>query len=161
MLAPTDVIPEPTRSARHVSRDPVARRCALRPLPVRTLRMSSRADPRELPAMRRRVGHWAERNGLPRDVLIDLQLALGEALANGVEHAYRDGAAGTVDVRLGIRCSAVAVKVVDHGRWRPRPRFRGHRGRGLEMIEQLAHRVRVRATRRGTRVSFRIPLPPV
>ena len=44
--------------------------------------------------MRRAVRAWATAAGLAEDAAEDLQLALGEALANAVEHAYRDGASG-------------------------------------------------------------------
>jgi anti-sigma regulatory factor (Ser/Thr protein kinase) len=137
----------------------------------------------ELRSIRRAVEEWARRSGLSSDVLVDLQLALGEAVANGVEHAYDAGDAGTVDIELELRCSDragddpagggisgddpggddpggdVVVRVSDRGRWRPVPERSGNRGRGLLMIEQLARRVRVRTDDSGTEVCFAIPLP--
>lgn len=101
---------------------------------------------------------------MPDDVLMDLQLALGEAVANGVEHAYGKGDPGTVDVDLeicgtGDRGAVVAVRVIDHGQWRPTPLVTGYSGHGLAMIERLAERVEVSATCFGTQVCFEIPLP--
>jgi anti-sigma regulatory factor (Ser/Thr protein kinase) len=130
----------------------------------RTLRLCHRADPAELRVVRDRVAHWARLNRLPGDVLVDLQLALGEAVANGVEHAYRESGAGTVEIELTIRRrrrrgAVVAVRVDDHGRWRPAPQVNGFRGRGLALIQRLADAVDVRAGGTGTTVLFEIPVP--
>jgi anti-sigma regulatory factor (Ser/Thr protein kinase) len=132
---------------------------------MRRLQLCHRAEPTELRAIRRRVERWAEQNALSTDAVIDLQLALGEAVSNGVEHAYgaaRDG--GTVDVELQIRppdrgpVTAVAVRVSDHGRWRPAPVLPSYRGRGLALIQQLAEDLQVSSTRHGTEVCFEIPV---
>ena len=113
--------------------------------------------------IRARLQRWAVRQAVPEDVLIDLQLAVGEAVANGVEHAYREGEEGTVDVDLALtsrrnRERVLHVRVADHGRWRPAPRAKGHRGRGLAMIHELAEHVVVSATSTGTQVCFEIPV---
>ena len=49
------------------------------------------ADPRRLPAVRRRLGAWSAQAALSDDTTADLQLMLSEAATNSVEHAYRDG----------------------------------------------------------------------
>lgn len=128
------------------------------------LRLRHRADPRELRRIRRLVGRWASQSGVPEDVTIDLQLAVGEAVANGVEHAY--GAGGdtdaTVEVEMEVRTGApdaVVVRVADHGTWRPAPASPGFRGRGLVMIDELAQRVQVLCSPGGTEVSFEIAYP--
>ena len=74
------------------------------------------ADPAQLAGARRAVAAWSTAAGLSIDTVEDLQLALGEALANAVEHAYSGGGAGAVRVpgRAGARRQ--------HGR-------RGHRHR--------------------------------
>jgi serine/threonine-protein kinase RsbW len=132
------------------------------PRPGGALDLRRPADPAELRHIRGRVEEWAQRNAVPEGVLIDLQLALGEAVANGVEHAYAGTHPGTVDVHVEIdddrREPVVAVRVTDHGRWRPVPQVRGYRGRGLTVIERLAHSVVVERTRVGTQVCFEIPL---
>lgn len=137
------------------------------PVGAAGLQLRSRAEPAELRVIRRRVDDWAERNAVCDAVLIDLQLALGEAVSNGVEHAYPDGGAGTVDVALEIRPAAstahnaglvVMVRVRDHGRWRPVPATPGYRGRGLALIEQLSDDMQVSGTARGTQICFEIPL---
>lgn len=128
----------------------------------RALRLRCRADARELRGIRHSVERWAADLGLPADVLIDLQLAVEEAAANGVEHAYTAGNPGSVEVYLELRSSGprtVAVRVADEGHWRPPPRTPGHRGRGLALIDGVAERLEVQATRFGTQVCFEIPVP--
>jgi anti-sigma regulatory factor (Ser/Thr protein kinase) len=96
--------------------------------------------------------------------VIDLQLAVGEAVSNGVEHAYREDAAElpTVEVDLELRSrgalEVVAVTVIDHGRWRPVPGLPGYRGRGLALIERLSRQFQLSTSVHGTRVCFEIPL---
>lgn len=124
----------------------------------RRLRLCHRAEPAELRSIRRRVEQWARGWGMPDDALVDLQLALGEAVANGVEHAYRNAESGTVEVDLDVLgARVVTVRVADHGVWRPAPDHVGHRGRGLMMIERLAGHVQVERTSGGTAVWFEIP----
>nr|WP_239028624.1 ATP-binding protein [Pseudonocardia acidicola] len=130
------------------------------------LRLRHPADPRELSRMRAAIGEWAQSAGIPDEVLIDLQLAVGEAAANGIEHAYRGQAAGLIEVVLEIRGTGtagahpvVAARVADRGRWRPTPLRKGHRGRGLILIHELAEHVSVSVTGGGTDVCFEIALP--
>ncbi|MFW3171716.1 SpoIIE family protein phosphatase [Geodermatophilus sp. CPCC 206100] len=121
------------------------------------------ADPARLARVRRTVGAWAASAGLPAETVDDLQLALGEALANAVEHAYAGAGAGAGDGTCAYRVArdldgGVRVEVHDSGVWRPPPEDRGHRGRGLELISALAADVEVlRAAGGGTTVRFRIP----
>jgi anti-anti-sigma factor len=114
------------------------------------------ARPESLGAMRRRVAAWARTSALPPVALDDLQLALGEAATNAVEHAYRDDEDGVVDVRLA-RCDDGAVEVVvrDHGVWRPVPADPGYRGRGLTLVRELTAETEVTSQPEGgTRVRF-------
>jgi anti-sigma regulatory factor (Ser/Thr protein kinase) len=61
---------------------------------ARRLRLQCPAVLTELRTVRHRVQRWAHGHGLPDDVLVDLQLAVGEAVANGIEHAYRHNGTG-------------------------------------------------------------------
>jgi anti-anti-sigma factor len=118
------------------------------------------ADPRRLSGIRRVVAAWTAAAGLPGDTAEDLQLALGEALANAVEHAY---AASPDDGECRYRVAreadgSVRVEVRDTGLWRPPPADRGYRGRGLELIEALGTDVEVvhAPGAAGTTVRFRM-----
>jgi anti-anti-sigma factor len=118
------------------------------------------ADPRRLSAVRRAVTAWTAAAGLPDDTTEDLQLALGEALANAVEHAYAAAAdEGECSYRVAREADgSVRVEVCDSGLWRPPPADRGYRGRGLELISALATDVEVVHVPEvaGTIVRFRV-----
>jgi anti-sigma regulatory factor (Ser/Thr protein kinase) len=128
----------------------------------RRLSLRHPADPAQLQVLRRTVERWAKQNSVPGDAVIDLQLALGEAVSNGVEHAYRGGRCGTVEIELELRLAdaeaVVAVRVIDHGRWRPVPLRKGYRGRGLAIIEQLSRGLSISTSERGTQLSFAVPV---
>jgi serine/threonine-protein kinase RsbW len=49
------------------------------------------------------------------ETLHDLKLALTEACTNSVEHAYRDGRAGTVEILYELEPDRLAVEVADQG----------------------------------------------
>lgn len=85
-------------------------------------------------------------------------LAVGEAAANAVEHAYPDGAHGSVEVLLERDAGGVTGAVRDSGAWRPPPADPGFRGRGLQILRALADDLDVRAEAGGTIVRFRLPL---
>jgi PAS domain S-box-containing protein len=131
----------------------------LLPAPLR-VRLPARA--RELAGLRRAVSRWSELAGLGEDSLTDLQLALGEAVTNAVEHAYPADRPGFADIELRLLPDGgVSVRVADHGSWRPQPVDPGYRGRGLTLIRGLAEDVVVEGDAEGTVVRFRLPPVPV
>ncbi|HEX7304639.1 SpoIIE family protein phosphatase [Lentzea sp.] len=115
------------------------------------------AEPLELSALRRTATAWATTAGLPEDSVYDLELALGEAAANVVDHAYPNGD-GTFDTTLEWTGRGVLVTVADQGRWRPAPADKGDRGRGLTMIRALSDSADLTASEDGTTIRFHIPL---
>ncbi|MGY1591960.1 SpoIIE family protein phosphatase [Geodermatophilus sp. SYSU D00708] len=119
------------------------------------------ADPGRLSAARRRLTAWTTAAGMPEETAEDLQLALGEALANAVEHAYAGDGRGECSYRVARDADGgVRVEVRDSGVWRPPPEDRGYRGRGLELISALAAEVEVQhGEGPGTTVRFRVPPP--
>ena len=124
------------------------------------LRQRFPADPVQLGVLRRAVRTWAGAAGVDEDVLEDLQLALGEAATNAVEHAYGDvpDEGSEVTTTLAARADGgVSVEVGDTGTWRTVPADPGHRGRGLTMIRALASDVVVDRAAAGTSVSFTVP----
>lgn len=91
----------------------------------------------------------------------DLHLALGEAVANTIEHAYPGGPVGEFTCRLERdRDGAVHVEVRDEGTWRPAPVDPGYRGRGLAMINTLGVDVTLNTTGPGTCIRFTLPTAP-
>ncbi|WP_232519904.1 SpoIIE family protein phosphatase [Actinosynnema pretiosum] len=121
------------------------------------LRRRVAAEAPELSGMRRRVAEWAGRAGLSDDLLCDLQLALGEAAANAVDHAYPDGP-GEFEYRVErIGDGGVRVRVCDWGRWRPEPEDKGHRGRGVQLIQTVGRDAVFTRGPEGTVVEFVVP----
>jgi anti-sigma regulatory factor (Ser/Thr protein kinase) len=115
--------------------------------------------PGELAGMRKAVRDWAASVGLSVDLLEDLQLVLGEAAANAIEHGYRAGEPGSVDVWLAMDdVGAVQGRVRDYGRWRPPPDDPGDRGRGLALMRALTSQVSLNRRSDGTEVAFTMPL---
>jgi anti-anti-sigma factor len=130
---------------------------ATRLLPT-ALELDLPAASEELSGIRRAVDEWGVQAGLDASLVDDLQLAVGEAVANAIEHAYRDADAGG-RVRLSLSADAgdvVGVTVRDAGKWRPAPADPGFRGRGLQLIDRLADDVDVSRQADGTTVRFRI-----
>jgi anti-anti-sigma factor len=121
------------------------------------------ADPAQLAGLRRMVLAWATDVGVAEETLDDLQLAVGEAVANAVEHAYREQTPGTCAVRLARGADgAIEARVEDDGTWRPVPADAGFRGRGLLLIRRLAEDVTVeQGPAGGTTIRFRVPAAPV
>ncbi|MFI9384531.1 ATP-binding protein [Kutzneria sp. NPDC052558] len=115
--------------------------------------------PGELAGMRKVVKDWAASAGLSGELLEDLQLVVGEAAANAIEHGYRAGEPGSVDVWLAVDdAGAVHGRVRDYGTWRQQPDDPGDRGRGLMLIKALAARMSLNRRSDGTEVSFTMPL---
>jgi anti-anti-sigma factor len=126
----------------------------LRPAPLVGQRP---ARPESLALVRREVAGWAWRTGLTEDETDDLQLAVGEAVANAVEHAYAGQEPGAVRYGLTAVTAGVQVEVADDGRWRP-PGDPGYRGRGLRVIDGLGDELAVEHDGApGTRVRFVLP----
>lgn len=122
------------------------------------------ADPAELAVVRRRVRAWAQVAGLPPARLDRLLLALGEALSNAVEHAYRGTRAGVVDVFVDLDGDGRLVgRVRDYGCWREpdamppdamSPETVRPRGRGIGLIRGLMDQVELVHGQDGTTVQF-------
>lgn len=109
--------------------------------------------------LRVRVQEWLRSLGAPDDLIDDLTMAVYEALANVVEHAYRPDHPNPV-MRLEARRDQdqLLITVTDHGRWRPPPGEPGYRGRGLAMMRSLTGDVQLRPTAEGTTVRLRATL---
>ncbi|HEY2203983.1 MAG TPA: ATP-binding protein [Pseudonocardia sp.] len=111
-------------------------------------------------AVRRALSAWLCELECPLEQRDDLVLAVHEAVANVVDHAYRDAPApGSVVIgsefsqdRDGSRW--VTVTVTDRGVWRPVPEDNGYRGRGLQMIGALTDWRWIEPGTDGTRVTM-------
>jgi anti-sigma regulatory factor (Ser/Thr protein kinase) len=77
--------------------------------------------------------------------------AVGEAVANAVEHAYRGEPPGTMELRWWYDDKTIAIEVEDHGRWRPFQR-REERGRGIVLMHELMDHVRITSAQNKTMI---------
>src|SRR3954466_4357437 len=116
------------------------------------------AVPSSLPAVRRRLGGWLAALGMGEQDRVGVMVAVGEACANSVEHAYRGQEPGRMYLRARVDVDGVlTVSVRDEGTWRPPDRDPGDRGRGLLIMRQMVDRV-VLAEDHGTTVTLSMRL---
>jgi PAS domain S-box-containing protein len=127
--------------------------------PVETFRRTFPARADELRALRESMRGWLEEHELREPALGNaLLLAVGEACANAIEHAYPDGDPGEVDVEIAKSQTSLTVRVSDSGRFRVSSEPTPDRGRGTEIMRRLSVDFERQATTAGTLVSFRIPI---
>ena len=125
------------------------------PAPVFEVELDS--SPEQLIVLRDQLRAWATAGGLDRRRTADLVLAVHEASANAVEHAYLDVGRGLVSVRVELeRGGSVLARVSDAGCWREQDGDDGHRGRGLPMIRAAMTDVDIDSTTEGTTVTMRL-----
>lgn len=127
------------------------------------------ADPAQLSVIRRELGGWLAPLQLSDDATAQVVLAVDEAAANAVRHAYGPGGSGVVELTLWTEPGTLCVEVVDHGSWRPphEPTPRGEggdsgladSGRGLTLMSSMADAVLIHYDDRGSRVLLRHHVP--
>jgi len=128
---------------------------AVRLSPVRSPRLELEvpAEPESVSMVRHRIERWLAQTGDGRDDVLAIKLAVSEACANAVEHAYGPESGHTLRVIAERSPTAVALQVLDGGRWRAR---RGsQRGLGLGIIDQLMDGLEIERTPAGTTVRMR------
>jgi len=114
-----------------------------------------------LAGLRHALAEWAGRVGLSDEDVEALVLASYEAMANSVEHAYRDETQGVLDLRARVddEQGRVVVTVTDYGQWKPPEPSGGLRGRGLSLIQGLTTTATITPTIDGTTVTMFWPMP--
>lgn len=96
--------------------------------------------------------------GVSATLVDDLTIAVYEALANVVEHAYpSDHPEQVMRLRAQFDYNQVLITISDQGSWRT-PAAAGSRGRGLIIMRYLATDVQLHATDHGTTVQLRVDL---
>ena len=114
-----------------------------------------RAEAEQLQEVRHALGSWLDGHGATPEVGAEIALAVHEAAANVVEHAYR-AACGEIVVRARSDDARITVVVEDAGDWRA-PSRTDQRGRGLALMHGLMDDVEIVAVEggSGTRVTLR------
>ena len=108
------------------------------------------ATPASVAAARHRVRRYAVELEVDLDGLI---LAVSEAVANVVAHAYPDGVDGRVELTAGTSPTAVTVTVRDNGRGLTRSDRPGA-GFGLTIIRRVAEHVELTDTPDGVSLTM-------
>ncbi len=124
------------------------------------LSLRVRAVAENVPVIRHALGAIASTRGAAPDVRSAIALAVTEAAANVVLHAYPNGAPGVLEVEVEAAGTQgqLAVTVRDDGTGIVRDAPSDGLGAGLPLISAVADRVAVQSGRPGTelRMSFSI-----
>jgi anti-sigma regulatory factor (Ser/Thr protein kinase) len=113
------------------------------------------ADPERLIGLRTALAQWASHHGMTTDQRDDMVLASYEAMANTAEHAYPDGSGGQLDLRATLDHDQITVTVTDYGTWKDPGPTKEYHGRGLTMIDALAHHSELTHRPDGTTITMR------
>jgi anti-sigma regulatory factor (Ser/Thr protein kinase) len=108
--------------------------------------------------LRESFGAWLVDRGVSNPQRTDILMAVNEALANCVDHAYSDRTTvGSMAVRADYETTdmCLSVCVTDHGTWRQpgghRPQER-RRGRGVALMHALTDHCTINGRHDGTTV---------
>lgn len=124
-----------------------------------TVVVQARAEEDSLPVLRQVLRALGDSVAARREPLEDAELALTEACANVVAHAYPDGA-GEVEVTIVVADTDLRLRVRDFGRGMPaadQEAATGRRGHGLVMIDGIAHELEILGNG-GTEVGMTIDM---
>jgi serine/threonine-protein kinase RsbW len=100
------------------------------------------ADPVQIGLLRQDLRSWLATHSVGDDCAQAVLLACSEAVANAIEHGYRDDPFGVVDVVATLSADIVEIRVTDHGTWR-QAGADVSRGRGLQLIRQVMDHVAI------------------
>jgi anti-sigma regulatory factor (Ser/Thr protein kinase)/putative methionine-R-sulfoxide reductase with GAF domain len=121
------------------------------------LQLKLPATPAVLSRTRHILRRWLQTKGADDVTVSEVVLAVNEACANAIEHAYPPGPAG-FELTAREAAGELTIVVRDRGRWRePENPGRGH---GSDIIAAAMTDVRVTKTDEGTEVLMHRMLPP-
>ncbi|SEF38373.1 Serine phosphatase RsbU, regulator of sigma subunit [Amycolatopsis pretoriensis] len=105
---------------------------------VPDLSLHGRADNDHVNTARQQLTAWLESQGLSVERVDDIVLAVYEAMANAVEHAYAGQQPGPLELHGARAADGLTVTVVDYGRWKTPDPTDTIRGRGRGLIEVVS-----------------------
>jgi anti-sigma regulatory factor (Ser/Thr protein kinase) len=117
------------------------------------------ADPEQLVLIRRELAGWLAPLALSETETADVVLAVDEAAANAVRHAYGPEESGVVELTLWTEPGTLSIEVVDHGNWRPPAERPTEGGRGIPLMSTMSEAVLIHYDERGSRVLLRHRIP--
>ncbi len=134
---------------------------------IEFLHRSWPADSAQLSVIRHQLAGWLAPLRLTDDETADVVLAVDEAAANSVRHAYGPGEPGAVELTLWTepgdesQPATLCIEVVDHGRWQPPAEQPVEGGRGISLMTTMSESVLIHYDERGSRVLLRHRIPDV
>lgn len=137
-------------------RDDAALLLLSRSTPVASYTFS--AVPVVAPIARAILEHEIAALDLDADRRFGLVVAVGEAIANAVEHAYRGSAPGLIRLQVEYGAQELVVTVEDFGRWRRVVRRGEQRGRGIDLMHAFVDGVQIHKGRESTTIVLKSDL---
>jgi serine phosphatase RsbU (regulator of sigma subunit)/anti-sigma regulatory factor (Ser/Thr protein kinase) len=110
------------------------------------------AEAEQLATVRHLIRRWVTAQGGTDDDCSAFAIAVTEACANSVEHAYGPGDA-TIDLQAALAGDEATVTVRDQGDWREPSG--GNRGRGIPVMKEFMDDVAIETGEQGTTVALR------
>lgn len=120
--------------------------------PEPTFEAAIAAQPHSLTGIRRSLMQWLEDKGTSRLVSGDVVLAVSEACANSIEHAYGPSG-GFVTVAAAMDDDLIEVEIRDYGQWRRSDGWK--RDKGIALMRGLMDYVDIDPSETGTTVTMR------
>jgi len=119
------------------------------------MEMKFSADVNHLAPSRAALRSWLTQAGVEPDQIQDVLIAAGEAVANAIEHGYRDRPEGNVSLRATAVVDGLQVTVIDSGTWKtPRVDPGINRGRGITLMRGLMEDFTIHSNDAGTTVQL-------
>ncbi|MEV0457938.1 SpoIIE family protein phosphatase [Catellatospora methionotrophica] len=120
-------------------------------------RRELRADATELSGMRRSLTAWCAVRHVADTTVARLMLAVGEAAANAIEHAYLGQAPRSVSVTVSQEPDGTLVATIaDTGSWRSPAHPGSDRGRGILIMRRVSDTFERHTTAGGTTIRLRL-----
>ena len=111
------------------------------------------ADVSHLASTRGELRSWLNRAGINGEQAQNVLIAVGEAVANAIEHGHRDSPGGLVTLSARAFVDQLHLSVVDSGMWKTaRPGADITRGRGVTLMHALMDDVTIHSDDGGTTV---------
>jgi len=119
------------------------------------------ADPAEATATRHRLRAWLDDLRVEGEALDSLLLAVGEAVANAIDHGSRRDSSQIVKIELAANDGDITAAISDSGHWQPgiAGYFTG-RGRGHLLMQALTEAVNIDTDQQGTIVMLQFSRTP-
>jgi anti-sigma regulatory factor (Ser/Thr protein kinase) len=127
---------------------------------IEFLRLTVPAQASRLAPLRRQLRRCLAPLPMPTNRKDELFLAVSEAVANCVEHAYDPADSGIVELTFWTETNALCVQIRDYGRWRAPASSpsAAAQGLGIQLMRRLVDCVLIQHGDHGTTVLLRHPI---